>query len=169
MKKRNGFLFGVILILLFLIAGCGQPEVGINELSVIELKKKLDSHETFLLLTFAADKKDVKKVKLIESVDDSLRRAGLTGFYVNLEGADKAIEQLEKEYTHPKASSWDPLKEGLVLVENGGVTNIGGGSVAQEIIKQKIEKENPYASDYFDGIVKDILEYIQFYRIELSY
>ncbi|MFS0646121.1 hypothetical protein [Siminovitchia sp. 179-K 8D1 HS] len=169
MAKRILFPFGAVLAILLVMAGCGKPEEGMNELTLKQLEEKLENHETFLLLTFAADEKDVKDTRMIEAADDSLRRAGLTGYYTNLKGeSDKTIEGLTEKYTHPKAGSWDPSGEGLVLVEKGGITDIGGGIVDEERIKQRKDEKEPFESDYFDGAVKDILEYSQFYNIELT-
>lgn len=171
MKKRSVFLFSLLAMLLLVVTGCGTPkaEVGMNELTLEQLEKKLDNHETFLLLTFAADEQDVKDVKLIEAFDDSLKRAGLTGFYVNLQGEDeKTIKELEQKYKHPKSDEWNPLESGMILVENGGAIRDYNVYISEDYIKSTRKQNAIFEEKEIDRELRGILEYINYYKIELT-
>lgn len=163
-------------MILLVITGCGTPkaEVGMNELTLKQLEKKLDNHETFLLLTFAEKDEYVKKTKFIEAWDDSLKRAGLTGFYVNLQDQDeKTIKELERKYKHPKSDEWDVVEDGLVLVENGGIfTDYSGEGYTEGLIETRAQENYSFLAEdeikHFDKGISSILEYIQYYKIELT-
>lgn len=176
LKKRSVFLFSLLIALLLVVTGCGTPktEVGMNELTLEQLEKKLDNHETFLLLTFAEKDEYVKKTKFIEAWDDSFTRAGLTGFYVNLQDQDeKTIKELERKYKHPKSDEWDAVEDGLVLVENGGIqTDAGGAGKVRGLIEGRAHENQSFLEEdeikRLDRGVSHALEYIQYYKIELT-
>lgn len=169
MAKRIIFPFGAVLAILLVIAGCGKPEEGMNELTLKQLEEKLNNQETFLLLTYAADEEDVKETKMIEAFNDSLKRAGLTGFYVNLKGEnEKVIQTLGEKYTHPKSSKWDPLDTGLILVDKGGVVNEENVYVSDGVIDNFKRQNAVFQGKDLDNELKDIVEYVQFYNIKFT-
>ncbi|MFD1707557.1 hypothetical protein ACFSCZ_12565 [Siminovitchia sediminis] len=171
MAKRTLFPFGAVLAVLLVMAGCGKPEEGMNELTLKQLEEKLDNQETFLLLTFAADEKDVKDTKLIEAFDDSLKQEGLTGFYVNLKGEDEQkLIEWGREHTHPQAEiDWEPVDDGLVLINNG--SKIYTGSViTKNMVRNMASESLTFMND--DDIVNgvdNILEYAQTNNINLEH
>ncbi|MBS4203664.1 hypothetical protein [Lederbergia citrea] len=173
MVKRILFPFGAVLVILLVVAGCGKPEEGMNELSLKQLEMKLDNHETFLLLTFAADENAVSKTDYIKAYDDSLKRGGLTGYYFNFEGESKeAVDEFGKKYTHPKSKGWNPITDGLGIVDKGGVIDEYGTHQAEGLIEQRAKDNDSFLDKDemkdIDSGVKEMLEYIQVNNVELT-
>lgn len=170
MVKRILFPFGAVLAILLVITGCGKPEEGMNELTLKQLEKKLDNQETFLLLTFSANEKDVKNTKLVEAFNDSLKQEGLTGYYVNLKGEDEQkLIEWGKEHTHPQAEiEWEPVDDGLVLIRNG--SKIYTGSVITKNMVRNVANESLtfFNDDDIVNGVDNILEYAQNNNINLE-
>lgn len=173
MAKRILFPFGAVLAILLVMAGCGKPEEGMNELTLKQLEEKLNNQETFLLLTFAADELDVNNTDYIKAYNNSLKRGGLTGYYVNFDGESKeAIDEFGNKFTHPSSKKWNPLTDGLGIVEKGGVINNYGTHQAEGLIEQRAKDNESFLDEDemkdIDSGVKEILEYIQVNNVELT-
>ncbi|MED0668062.1 hypothetical protein [Bacillus badius] len=174
-KSSFLFLFSTLLIVVIL-SGCqSSPQIGINELSIRQLEKKLDNHETFILFSFSANEKDIEKTKLIEAFNDSFRRSGVTAYYINLKDmSDKESRKLAQKYVHPKSGDeWNPLFS-MSVVENGGVYPLNSKNMNSEEVQAFFKTEANNNVDHLQQIsnidqdVRKTLEYIQFYEINLT-
>ncbi|GLY11974.1 hypothetical protein [Pseudobacillus badius] len=174
-KSSFLFLFSTLLIVVIL-SGCqSSPQIGINELSIRQLEKKLDNHETFILFSFSANEKDIEKTKLIEAFNDSFRRSGVTAYYINLKDmSDKESRKLAQKYVHPKSGDeWNPLFS-MSVVENGGVYPLNSKNMNSEEVQAFFKTEANNHVDHLQQIsnidqdVRKTLEYIQFYEINLT-
>src|SRR5690625_6763902 len=99
--KKSWWISLMLLSLLLILSACGnKAEVGMNEISLKELEKKLDNDESFLLVTFSASEKDVEKSELVEAFDDAFTEKEETAFYVNFDGeSQETLDQLGEKYT----------------------------------------------------------------------
>src|SRR5699024_1395110 len=116
MKKRWWFSL-ILLSFLPVLSACGnKAEVGMNEINLEDLEKKLDNDESFLLVTFSASEEDVEKSELVKAFDKSLKKDEQTAFYVNFDGESQdTLDQLGEKYTPSdyKGDVWEPKDDGL--------------------------------------------------------
>src|SRR5699024_10238547 len=84
-EMKKNVLIGVMLLLLILImTACGsKAEIGMNEINLKELEKKLDNEESFLLVTFSASEDEVEESEVVEAFDQAFYEKEKTAFYVN--------------------------------------------------------------------------------------
>lgn len=178
--KKNGLASLMLLLFLLILSACGnKAEVGMNKISLKELKGKLDNDESFLLVTFSASEEDVEKSELVEAFDDSLNKVKKTAFYVNFgDESQKKIDQLGEKYTplEYKGDTWEPKDDGLVLIEDGGVMkNPRQTLLSQSLIEGTANEADGYEASFFgymddiDAGISDALDFVQQNNIELTY
>src|SRR5699024_4389583 len=94
--RKIGFVSLMLLSFLLVLSACGnKAAVGMNEISLKDLEKKLDNDESFLLVTFSASEEDVEKSELVEAFDDAFTEKDETAFYVNFDGeSQETLDQL---------------------------------------------------------------------------
>src|SRR5699024_8773461 len=134
---------------------CGnKAEVGMNEMTLKELKEKLDNEESFLLVTFSASEADVQSSELVKAFDKSLSKEEQTAFYVNLDGEDQeTLDQLGEEYTPSDYTGdvWHPKDDGLVLIEDGGVMkNPRETFLGQSLIEGTANGDDGYETSFME-------------------
>ncbi|WP_141130779.1 hypothetical protein [Virgibacillus dokdonensis] len=179
MKKRRWFSL-ILLSFLLVLSACGnKAEVGMNEMTLKELKEKLDNEESFLLVTFSASKEDVEKSELVEAFDKSLSKEEQTAFYVNFDGESQdTLDQLGEKYTPSdyKGDVWEPKDDGLVLIADGAVMkNPRETLLSQSLIEGTANGDDGYETsfmEYMDDIDAGIASALDFAKqndIELSY
>ena len=123
--RKSWLISLIVLSFLLLLSACGNStEVGMNEMTLKDLEKKLDNDESFLLVTFSASEGDVEESELVKAFDESLNKAEQTAFYVNFDGeSQETLDKLGETHTPSeyKGDVWEPKDDGLVLIEDGGV------------------------------------------------
>ncbi len=178
--EKSWWISLMLLSLLLILSACGnKAEVGMNEISLKELKGKLDNDESFLLVTFSANEEDVKKSELVEAFDKSLNKKEQTAFYVNFDGESQdTLDQLGEKYTPSeyKGDVWEPKDDGLVLIEDGGVMkNPRETLLGQSLIEGTANGDEGYETsfmEYMDDIdagISSALDFAEQNDIELSY
>lgn len=150
-----------------------------NEMTLKELKEKLDNEESFLLVTFSASKEDVEKSELVEAFDKSLNKDEQTAFYVNLdEESQDTLDQLGEKYTPSdyKGDVWEPKDDGLVLIADGAVMkNPRETLLSQSLIEGTANGEEGYEGSFFEYMddinagIGSALDFAEQNDIELSY
>src|SRR5699024_9727951 len=116
MKKID--LIGVMLLSLILIKSACRSKDGsrMNEINLKKLEKKLDTEESFLLVTFSASEDEVEESELVEAFDQAFDEKEKTAFYVNVEGeSQEKLDQLGEEHSPPEydGDTWEPKDDGL--------------------------------------------------------
>src|SRR5699024_4606953 len=121
--KKNGLIGVMLLSLILIMTACGsKAEIGMNEINLKELEKKLDNEESFLLVTFSASEDEVEESELVEAFDQAFDEKEKTAFYVNVEGeSQKTLDQLGEEHSPPEydGDTWEPKDECIVLIQDG--------------------------------------------------
>src|SRR5699024_3865039 len=99
--RKIGFVSLRLLSVLLVLSACGNKgAVGMNDISLRELEKKLDNDESFLVGTFSASEEDVEKSELVEAFDDAFTEKDETAFYVNFDGeSQETLDPLGGKYT----------------------------------------------------------------------
>src|SRR5699024_10392907 len=178
--RKIGFVSLMLLSFLLVLSACGnKAAVGMNEISLKDLEKKLDNDESFLLVTFSASEEDVEKSELVEAFDDAFTEKDETAFYVNFDGeSQETLDQLGGKYTpyEYKGDVWEPKDDGLVLIEDGGVMNNPRETLlGQSLIEGTANGEDGYETsfmEYMDDIdtgISSALDFAEQNDIELSY
>lgn len=178
--KKNGLIGVMLLSLILIMTACGsKAEIGMNEINLKELEKKLDNEESFLLVTFSASEDEVEESKLVEAFDQAFDEKEKTAFYVNVEGeSQKTLDQLGEEHSPPEydGDTWEPKDDGLVLIQDGGVMkNPRETLLGQSLIKGTANDEEGYEGSFFeymddiDAGIGDALEFAERNDIELTY
>src|SRR5699024_6891224 len=146
--KKNGLIGVMLLSLILIMTACGsKAEIGMNEINLKELEKKLDNEESFLLVTFSASEDEVEESELVE-------------------------EHSPPEYD---GDTWEPKDDGLVLIQDGGVMkNPRETLLGQSLIKGTANDEEGYEGSFFeymddiDAGIGDALEFAERNDIELT-
>src|SRR5699024_6089352 len=133
---------------------CGsKAEIGMNEVNLKELEKKLDNEEAFLVVAFAASGDEVGESELGEGCDQALDDKEKTACYVNVEGeSQKTMDQLGEEHSPPEydGDTCEPKDDGLVLIQDGGVMkNPRETLLGQSLIKGTANDEEGYEGSFF--------------------
>src|SRR5699024_5370832 len=152
--KKIGLIGVMLLSLILIMTACGsQAEIGMHEISLNELEKKLDDEETFLLVTFSASEDEVEETELVEAFDHECDDEEQTAFYVNVDGeSQEALDQLGEEHSPPEydGDTWEPKDDGLVLIQDGGVMkNPRETLLGQSLIKGTANQEEGYEGSFF--------------------
>jgi hypothetical protein len=96
-----------------------QVEVGLIKISIEELERKFNNRETFLLLTYAEDDKDMERTNYLNAHNQVLKQHDLVAYYVNLvDMKEEEIEFFEDLYGHPDVY-WRAVSGQVVLVVDG--------------------------------------------------
>lgn len=179
MKKNS--LFGVMLMSLILVmTACGsKADIGMNEINLKELEKKLDSEESFLLVTFSASEEEVEESELVEAFEQAFNEKEETAFYVNVEGkSQEALDQLGEEHSPQEydGDTWEPKDDGLVLIQDGGVMkNPRETLLGQSLIKGTANDEEGYDGSFFEYMddieagIDDVLDFAKSNDVEFNY
>src|SRR5699024_12262950 len=98
--KKNGLIGVMLLSLIFTMSACGsKADIGINEIDLKELEKKLDNEESFLLVTFSANEEEVEKSGLVEAFDQAFNEKEETEIYLIVyEVSKEKLDQLGDKY-----------------------------------------------------------------------
>src|SRR5699024_1189267 len=153
--KKNCLIGVMLLSLILMLGACGsKADIGMNEINLKELEKKMDNEETFLLVTFSASEDEVGKSELVEAFDQAFHEKEETAFYVNVEGeSQEKIDQLGEEHSPPEydGDTWEPKDDGLVLIQDGGVMkNPRETLLGQSLIKVTANDEDGYEESFFE-------------------
>jgi len=162
------------------MTACGSKAgIGMNEINLKELEKKLDNEESFLLVTFSASEDEVEESELVEAFDQAFDEKEKTAFYVNVDGeSQEALDQLGEEHSPPEydGDTWEPKDDGLVLIQDGGVMkNPRETLLGQSLIKGTANQEEGYEGSFFeymddiDAGIDDALDFAERNDIELTY
>src|SRR5699024_5439947 len=153
--------------------------IGMNEINLKELEKKLDNEESFLLVTFTASEEDVENSELVEAFDKAFNEKEETAFYVNVDGeSQETLDELGEEHSPEDydGDTWEPKDDGLVLIQDGGVMkNPRETLLGQSLIKGTANDEEGYEGSFFDYMedidagIDDALEFVGQNDIELNY
>lgn len=178
--RRIGLIGIMALSLILILSACGsKAEIGMNEIDLKELEKKLDDEESFLLVTFSASEENVEKSELVKAFDDGFTEKEKTAFYVNLDGeSQEKLDQLGREHSPDEydGDTWEPLDDGLVLIQNGGVMNNPRETLlGQSLIEGTANGEEGYETSflaYMDDInagIDSALDFADRNGIEFTY
>lgn len=178
--RKHGLLGVMLLSLVLMLSACGgKADIGMNEINLKDLEKKLDNEESFLLVTFAASEEEVENSELIEAFDKAFNEKEETAFYVNVDGENQeTLDQLGEEHSPEEydGDTWEPKDDGLVLIQDGGVMkNPRETLLGQSLIKGTANDEEGYEGSFFeymdniDAGIDDALDYVQQNNIELTY
>src|SRR5699024_6999038 len=153
--RKSWWISLIVLSFLLLLSACGnKAEVGMNEISLKDLEKKLDNDESFLLVTFSASEEDVEESELVEAFDESLNKKDQTAFYVNFDGeSQETLDQLGEKYTPSeyKGDVWKPKDDGLVLIGDGGVMkNPRETLLGQSLIEGTANGDEGYQTSFME-------------------
>src|SRR5699024_10230534 len=159
---------------------CGSKAgIGMNEINLKELEKKLDNEESFLLVTFSASEDEVEESELVEALDQACDEKEKTAFYVTVEGeSEETLDQLGEEHSHPEydGDKWETKDDGLVLIQDGGVMkNPRERLLGQSLIKGTGNEEEGYEGSFFEYMddinagIDDALEFSERNDIEFTY
>lgn len=170
----------MLLSLILVMTACGsKADIGMNEIDLKELEKKLANKESFLLVTFSASEDEVEKSELVETFDQAFNEKEETAFYVNVDGENqKDLDQLGEEHSPPEydGDTWEPEDDGLVLIQDGGVMkNPRETLLSQSLIKGTANDEEGYERSFFEYMddieagIDSVLDYVQQNNIELTY
>jgi len=170
--KKNGLIGVMLLSLILMLGACGnKADIGMNEINLKDLEKKLENEESFLLVTFSASKDEVEKSELVEAFDQAFNEKEETAFYMNVEGeSQEKLDQLGEEHSPPEynGDTWEPKDDGLVLIQEGGVMkNPRETLLGQSLIKGTANDEEGYEESFFDYMddidagIDDALEYAE--------
>jgi len=162
------------------MSACGsKADIGMNEIDLKELEKKLDNEESFLLVTFSASKEEIEKSELVEAFDQAFDEKKETAFYVNVEEeSQETLDQLGEENSPPEydGDTWEPKDDGLVLIQDGGVMkNPRETLLGQSLIKGTAKDEEGYEGSFFEYMddieagIDDALDFAERNNIELTY
>jgi len=162
------------------MTACGsKAEIGMNEINLKELEKKLDNEESFLLVTFSASEEEVEESELVEAFDQAFKEKEKMAFYVNVDGeSEEALNQLGEEPSPPEydGDTWEPKDDGLVLIQDGGVMkNPRETLLGQSLIKGTAKEEEGYEGSFFEYMddinagIEDALEFAERNDIEFIY
>ena len=178
--NKNGLIGVMLLSLILIMTACGsKADVGMNEINLKELEKKLDNEESFLLVTFTASEEDVENSELVEAFDKAFNEKEETAFYVNVDGeSQETLDELGEEHSPEDydGDTWEPKDDGLVLIQDGGVMkNPRETLLGQSLIKGTANDEEGYEGSFFDYMedidagIDDALEFVGQNDIELNY
>jgi len=178
--RKSWWISLIVLSFLLLLSACGNnAEVGMNEISLKDLEKKLDNDESFLLVTFSASEEDVEESELVEAFDESLNKEEQTAFYVNFDGeSQETFDKLGETHTPSeyKGDIWEPKDDGLVLIEDGGVMkNPRETLLGQSLIEGTADGDDGYGTsfmEYMDDIdagIESALDFAEQSDVEFSY
>ena len=170
----------MLLSLILIMTACGsQADIGMNEINLKELEKKLDNEESFLLVTFSASEEEVEKSELVEAFDQAFDEKKETAFYVNFDGeSQEVLDQLGEEHSPPEydGETWEPIDDGLVLIQDGDVMkNPRETLLGQSLIKGTANDEDGYEGSFFEYMddinagIDDALDFAERNDVELSY
>lgn len=178
--KKNALIGVMLLSLILIMTACGsKADIGMNEINLKELEKKLDNEESFFLVTFSASEEEVEKSALIEAFDRAFNEKEETAFYVNVNGeSQEALDQLGEEHSPSEydGDTWEPKDDGLVLIQDGGVMkNPRETLLGQSLIEGTANGEEGYEESFFeymddiDAGITSALDFAEQNDIELSY
>src|SRR5699024_4792508 len=170
----------MMLSLILIMTACGsKAEIGMNEINLKELEKKLDNEESFLLVTFSACEDEVEESVLVEAFDQAFDEKEKTAFYVYVAGeSQKTLDQLGEEHSPPEydGDTWEPKDDGLVLIQDGGVMkNPRETLLGQSLVKGTANGEVGYEESFFeymddiDAGIDDALGFVEQNDIEMNY
>jgi len=178
--KKNSLFEVMLLSLILVLSACGsKSDIGMNEINLKELEKKLANEESFLLVTFSASEEEVEKSELVEAFNQAFNEKEETAFYVNVDGeSQEAPEQLGEEHSPSgyDGDTWEPKDDGLVLIQDGVVMkNPRETLLSQSLIKGTASGEEGYEGSFFEYMddieagIDSALDFAQQNDIELTY
>src|SRR5699024_1458918 len=99
--KKIGLIGVMLLSLIFIMTACGSKAgIGMNEITLKELEKKLVNEEFLILVTFSASEDEVEESELVEAFDQAFDEKEKTAIYVNVEGeSQETLDQLGEEHS----------------------------------------------------------------------
>src|SRR5699024_3658770 len=153
--KKNGLIGGMLLSLIFTMSACGsKADIGINEIDLKELEKKLDNEESFLLVTFSANEEGVEKSGLVEAFDQAFNEKEETAFYMNVNGeSQETLDQLGEKHRPPEydEDTWELEEDDLILIQDHGVMkNHRETLLSQSLIEGTANDEEGYEGSFLE-------------------
>lgn len=166
--------------LILVMTACGsKADIGMNEINLKELEKKLANEESFLLVTFSAREDEVEESELVEAFNQAFNEKEKTAFYVNVDGeSQEALNQLGEEHSPSEydGDTWEPEDDGLVLIQDGDVMkNPRETLLGQSLIKGTANDEEGYEGSFFEYMddinagIDSALEFAERNDIEFTY
>src|SRR5699024_460631 len=180
---RTIWLISLLCItFLLILSSChNDTTIGMNEISLNKLEDKIEEDQSFLLVTFSADEKDVQESDLVEALEEVFAHNDKVAFFIsaNKDAHDEeTLNQLGKEHTSTSDTEkpWQPMKNGIVLIHHGEVIKqsptmlLESSNIQMNANKNHGEKNSFYEyTKNFDSEITDILDFIKKKDIRLNY
>src|SRR5699024_3076889 len=114
---RTIWLISLLCItFLLILSSChNDTTIEMNEISLNKLEDKIEEDQSFLLVTFSADEKDVQESDLVEALEEVFAHNDKVAFFIsaNKDAHDEEnLNQLGKEHTSTSDTEkhWQPMK-----------------------------------------------------------